>query len=236
MTSIIFFLLFLSVQSSAFPGSQSSTSACLRCHGNTAPDSRNANRSPVWAHQFSMDWTMYEIKSRERPPFENIPVGSSHTQGRTYYDWTSKKMVEIYFHRCINIFPNGNNFSCKFISDHDRTYLIKFPIGRFGKPDSCCRWSRDAFWAPRPDVLQNFSFQKTSTFADNSVNWWIHDVPLPGPFGYGTEVTTGEPVAFWFPVIGAWAQQNFSGYTRQNPDPRVFALPAICGEGVPLCK
>ena len=183
-----------------------------------------------------MSWNMYEVNSTESPPFDKIPNEYLVTHGETHYDWIEKKMVEVYYDQCINIFSLGNNFSCKFISVKNKTYLIKFPIGQLKSPKSCCLWSKGDFWAPRPDVLHNFSFQKKSRYSNNVVNWWIYDIPLPGPFGYGTKDESGEPVAFWFPVIGAWVQQNFSEYKIEKPNPKEFVLPSLCQGQVPVCE
>jgi len=64
---------------------------------------------------------------------------------------------------------------------------------------------------------------------DRKVNWWILDIPLPGPFGYGT-YDGNKPFAFWFPVISGWVQQEFFDYKEEKPDSKFFKLPEICSE------
>lgn len=212
--------------------------ACLKCHGNQEPQPPAASEKnpPTLGQQFSMDWLMYEVKGEQAPPFSDISNPHKVIRGQTHYNWPERKMTEIYLDQCINIFPDGNNFSCKFISLRDKTYLMKFPLRDLRKPKSCCLWSKEPFWTPRPDVLLNMQFHKEGKLGDQKVNWWIHDMPLPGPFGYGIENGSSKPAAFWFPVIGAWVQQNFSNYSEKAPPAAVFDLPEVCRSKVNYCK
>ncbi len=170
---------------------------------------------------------MFTLKSEQPPPYEEIPKPYTVDRGKTFYDWSEKKMTEIYYDHCIDIFPSGNNFSCQFISDRDKTYFITFKLNDLNQAQSCCLWSAGEFWAPRPDVLQNMTFQKETESQKQQVTWWNYNIPLPGPFGYGT-VKENIPYAFWFPVISGWVQQNFSNYSPEKPDPRIFELPDLC--------
>lgn len=179
---------------------------------------------------------MYQFESETPPPFAEIPEKHQSLRGQTHYDWSSKKMTEIYLDRCIDIFPSGNDFSCQFISDQDHTYLLKFKLRDLSQMISCCRWSESAFWAPRPDVLHNMKFQKNGVLAGQKVRWWSYDIPLPGPFGYATRVGSDEPAAFWFPVIHGWVQQNFSHYRAALPNPKVFEIPQACLESHQICE
>lgn len=207
-----------------------SNQACLQCHGNkpATPPSDGSPRAPLWKNQYSMNWEMYELPVSETPPLLEIPAERLVSRGKTFYDFTKKKMAEFYQDRCLNIFASGNNFSCKFISSYGKTHLIRYELGNLTRPQSCCLISAEPFWAPRPDVLRNMSLQQKSGTGRETVNWWILDTPLPGPFGYGTTDRTKEPVAFWFPVINGWVQQNFSDYSDKAPAPISFALPAMC--------
>jgi len=214
-------------------------SACLKCHGNITPvvPERRSNRvPPLWPHQYTVNWKMYEFKSETRPPFLKIPSPHKVIRGKTYYDWSQQSMVEVYFDRCIDIFPKGNQFSCKFISKKNKTYLVKSRLGEVEKIKSCCLWSNSSFWAPRPDVLRNMKFEKeTRTNDGTEILWWIYDIPLPGPFGYGTTKKDSEPAAFWFPVISGWVQQNFHNFSKSKPDAQVFDLPSKCNTKIELC-
>lgn len=242
MNAVISICLFIGIsQASAFPQfvrsssepKQNSLQACLQCHGNKAavpPENAGTPRPPLIANQFSMDWQMYELDpAKETPPVLALIPQNFISSGETHYDWSKRKMVEVYLDRCLNIFPSGNDFSCKFLSSYGKTYLIRSELGNINKLKSCCLLSADPFWAPRTDVLRNMGFQKT-TGERNKTNWWILDTPLPGPFGYGTLERSGDPVAFWFPVIDKWVQQNFSNYSERQPPPAVFAFPRICRE------
>jgi hypothetical protein len=236
LTSI--FMLFFAGNSHAFPSvakssqpGNSSTQTCLVCHGNREPaiNPGSALKSPpLLQNKYSMDWTMYEFKATQSPPFQSIPRPVLAMRGHTSYDWSEKKMTEVYFDRCIDIFPSGNDFSCQFISDHDKTYFITFKLKDLTKAQSCCLWSEDAFWAPRPDVLQNMKFQKQMAIQGEQANWWIYDIPLPGPFGYGIGEQSSRPISFWFPVISGWVQQNFFNYAIDNVGNSDFDLPPIC--------
>jgi hypothetical protein len=209
---------------------------CLRCHGNQAPPaSAGAEVPPRLASAFSMRWKMNEFVAEEPPPYAEIPVPHQISRGWTHYDWPERKMTEIYGDRCINIFPGGNAFSCQFLSDHGRTYFIRYDLGNLAQARSCCLWSKDPFWAPRPDVLANMRFQKTLAVQGQDVKFWLLDIPLPGPFGYGTAAGTARPVAFWFPVIDAWVQQDFFDYEEKRPDATVFSLPEICQAPIDVC-
>ena len=178
---------------------------------------------------------MIEFQSNQPPPFATIPTPNQVSLGETYYDADTQRMTEIYRDRCIRIFPTGNDFSCQFLSDRERTFLIRFPLHDLSHPNSCCRWSAEPFWAPRTDVLRNFAYQQQLKFGDEPVNFFLLDIPLPGPFGYGVTAREKRPAAFWFPVIDAWVQQNFAGFSPDRPDPRVFAVPAICDGPAPVC-
>lgn len=206
-----------------------SKEACLQCHGNTRPTPPDGgSRAPIWDTQYSMNWEMYELPTTDNPPLFDIPAEKRISRGKTFYDWKNKRMAEFYQDRCLNIFPSGNDFSCKFISSYGKTYLIRYELGDLTKPKSCCLLSEEPFWAPRPDVLRNMGFQKQTVDGREKTNWWILDTPLPGPFGYGTHDRTNHPVAFWFPVIDGWVQQNFSDYSEKAPPAQSFALPRMC--------
>jgi hypothetical protein len=197
--------------------------SCLRCHGNEAPTqaSNEINSAPLLEQKFSMQWNMFEVKSQRKPkPYKIL-------RGETHYDWQKQIIVENYFDECINIFASGNNFSCKFISKKNKTYLVKYKLGNFSSAKSCCMWSSGNFYAPRPDVLKNMLKHKTTINNGEEVNWWLLDSPSPGPFGFGT-LKNNIPYAFWFPVIGAFVQQEFYDYKSQKPADLDLAVPQIC--------
>jgi len=204
---------------------------CIQCHGNQkAIEPKTTGRAPLLAEQFSMDWSMFEFASKELPPFSKIPEPHLSLSGTTHYDWSRKAMTEIYHDKCIDIFPKGRDYRCQFTSINDKTYLIRH--GRRGTDEAttCCLWNTTGFWAPRPDVLRNMAFQQAKKINGQAADWWILDIPLPGPFGYGIYRETAVPAAFWFPVISGWVQQNFKNFVAHQPDSKVFDLPAVCSE------
>jgi hypothetical protein len=207
---------------------------CLLCHGNqSASFDPKSFLPPELPRQFTMDWTMFEFESSQRPPFATLPPHTFIT-GKTFYDWDSKSMTESYPEKCIDIFSEGRDYPCQFTSVKDKTYLIKFRKDAPDQVDSCCKWTNSGFWAPRPDVVRNMTFDQSLTFSGKQSNWWDLIIPLPGPFGYGMFGNTNVPAAFWFPVISGWVQQDFSHFTPSKPDPKYFELPPSC-EAAPVC-
>jgi hypothetical protein len=202
---------------------------CLRCHGDQpAVEPKTGRRAPLLPEQFSMQWSMFEFSSNDRPPFTEIPKPYQTLRGTTHYDWTKKSMTEIYYDKCIDIFPNGRDFPCQFTSVDEKTYLIRFSGPGASNPASCCLWEETGFWAPRPDVIRNMAFDKSQSIGGQKANWWILDIPMPGPFGFGFFKKSANPAAFWFPVISGWVQQNFSDFSEGAPGAKAFVIPVVC--------
>lgn len=82
------------------------------------------------------------------------------------------------------------------------------------------------------------AFVKQKTIKDEVVNIWMLDIPLPGPFGYSTEIASGSPRSFWFPVISGWVQQDFKDYSSEAPSTENFSIPESCklkpSVGIPI--
>jgi len=175
-----------------------------------------------------MRWDMFEFASDKRPPLQVIPTKHAKLRGITHYDWSLQAMTEIYYDQCIDIFPNGRDDACQFLSRRDSTYLIKFADRDTSKPKSCCKWRASEFWAPRPDVLRQMVFDRALPIDQRAIKRWILDIPMPGPFGYGIFADSGKPAAFWFPVISGWVQQQFYEFKAERPAAKVFDLPQIC--------
>jgi hypothetical protein len=209
---------------------------CLQCHGNhPAPATQVGRQAPLLPEAFSMRWKMYEFVSKERPPFAVIPKPFTVLPGATHYDWTKRRVTEIYESKCIDIFPGGRDYPCQFLSRESKTHLIRYADKPLKKIDSCCLWSRGEFWGPRPDVVRNMAFHSRAKLGKNDADWWLLDIPTPGPFGFGFYPATNEPAAFWFPVISGWVQQNFEGFVAKAPDAGVFDLPDAC-RAAPVCE
>lgn len=210
-------------------------SRCLQCHGNrpAVMPKENPKVAPLLAEQFSMEWDMFEFASEERPPFAKVPEPHIILRGTTHYDWKRQAMTEIYHDKCIDIFPQGRDYRCQFLSLEDKTYLIRSPEN---EPVSCCLWSKEGFHAPRPDVIRNMRFDTSIPLGLRTMDSWLLDIPLPGPFGYGFYRDTAEPAAFWFPVISGWVQQNFRNYVEAKPENKAFDLPSSCRAEIPVCE
>ncbi len=172
---------------------------------------------------------MYEftLPNDKRPPLASIPKEHSLLRGMTHYDARGGKMTEIYYDKCIDIFPEGRDFPCRFLSLGDKTYFIRYD------PDmrvrDCRLWQKDSFYAPRRDVIRHMTPDKLLAQPEQTeIEWWWLNEPLPGPFGFGFMANTNKPYAFWFPVIKGWVQQEFYDYTSEEPESDVFALPVEC--------
>ncbi len=229
-----FILYFVTSLSYSLPlEKESSSNQCLQCHGNMAIKSIHAPKLPS---QFSMKWDMFEFVSEQRPPFNKIPQPNKILKGATYYDWSQQSMTEIYYDKCIDIFPHGRDYACQFTSIKDQTFLIKFIDHDLKKPEACCLWSHEPFWAPRPDVISNMVFKKSVPIENEKIKYWILDIPLPGPFGFGFYEDKNIPAFFWFPVISGWVQQNFKNIRIEPPDKRFFELPELCQKKLSLCE
>lgn len=206
---------------------------CQTCHSNQTP-SHSVEYAPLLPQQFSMDWKMYEFVSQQRPPVQKIENPDQVIHGSTYYDWERKSMTEVYREHCIDIFPLERNYPCQFTSIENKTYLIRFDKIDAEKPQSCCLWQKNNFWAPRPDVILNMKFDQNINFQTKETHWWILDIPFPGPFGYGF-YRNHTPAAFWFPVISGWVQQEFENFREGKPAEKHFQLPKICKLDIPVC-
>lgn len=223
----------------AFPGLQlangeDEVNTCQRCHGNaTNSGATNGQLAPLLPHKFSMDWRMHEFKSNSRPPVA-LNQNSHVIRGSTYYDWDRHSMTEIYRDQCIDIFPEGRDFPCQFTSVGSKTFFIKYAKSNHAHVDSCCLWSKDPFWAPRPDVIRNMKFDIVGNTRVAGINWWILDIPMPGPFGYGLQ-KNGAPSAFWFPVISGWVQQEFMNFKNHAPGAKYFQVPNQCLGEIATC-
>jgi hypothetical protein len=182
-----------------------------------------------------MKWQMHEFKASERPPHSKLPDSRVTTNGTTFYDADIPAMTEIYQERCIDIFPDGRNYACQFLSVRDRTWLLKFKKSSQMTIDTCCLWRKDAFWAPRRDVIRTMKFDRHQDLKGRRTSWWVLSIPLPGPFGYGLH-DDGTPAAFWFPVLSGWVQQEFSGFSTERPDPKVFQIPELCRQSHTTCE
>ncbi len=183
-----------------------------------------------------MKWDMHEYAGSRRPPIPQLKDPKATIKGITHFDASIPAMTEIYEKQCIDIFETGRDFPCQFLSVGSVTWFIKFGKDGKNRPESCCKWSAGEFWAPRRDVVRNMiRDERENNLRGDPVNWWILDIPLPGPFGYGFHAD-GKPAAFWFPVISGWVQQEFRDFKQQRPAAKAFEKPAICLNESPVCQ
>ncbi len=218
------------------------TDWCARCHSNSAPFTGSSNErksppsgAPLLPEHFSMQWDMHEFSSPTRPPVADLKKQKLTIKGTTHFDSGVPAMTEIYKKQCIDIFDSGRDFPCQFLSVGSVTWFIKFSKDGKSRPESCCKWSPGPFWSPRRDVVHNMiNDSQGQKLRGKNVSWWVLDIPLPGPFGYGF-YTNGQPAAFWFPVNSGWVQQEFRDFNGERPASTLFGKPEICRDESPAC-
>jgi len=190
--------------------------------------------APEWPSNFVTNWTIYNVPNTDPwPPFDVPPPPYNAGRGLTYYDWSSKSMLEVYEDFCVPIFPNGSNWQCKFLNTKGVSYLISTdpktgyaPCCVFGQP-----WN-----PPSPTFLRNSGIIKnvTSSIGNKSVSWWVMNGSADegAPFGYGFFNETKQgwqvPAAFFFRAFQGWTQQNFFNWQPIRPSPSVFNIPSAC--------
>eukprot|EP01119_Soliformovum_irregulare_P024661 TRINITY_DN889_c0_g1_i1.p1 TRINITY_DN889_c0_g1~~TRINITY_DN889_c0_g1_i1.p1 ORF type:complete len:220 (+),score=32.28 TRINITY_DN889_c0_g1_i1:44-703(+) len=195
---------------------------------------------PRWPNQWMTSWKMMWTESLAAlPPFAKTngipPPPFRLATGKTYYDWSSSSILEVYEQVCIPIFPQGSDWKCHFLNYNEVAYLIMFedrpksypPCCIFGKP-----WS-----APSPDFIAkaNIPYNGTSPILNRQVNWWVVDISRDqgGPFGYGFYNGTSTPAAFYFAGVTGYIEQYFEHFTDQKPPAGTFDLPAECQNATP---
>lgn len=143
--------------------------------------------APILPTAYTANWILFDTPDNTTiPPYNATLPAGSYSFGTTYYDWSKQAMVEVYYDKCIDIFPSaGNNYSCMFLNVNASTFLTRsFANGT----NSCCLFETP--WYPPPP---NFLHQDGISFAGVThkmsvlpINWWNIPVPPPaGPFSYG---------------------------------------------------
>lgn len=97
------------------------------------------NGTPEWPPYFSSNWTIYATTVQDpSPPYRYTPPAPFIAgRGKTFYDWETKNIIEIYEDFCIPIFdvPDKINFSCNFLNTNHTAYMISTENAYF--PDCC---------------------------------------------------------------------------------------------------
>lgn len=214
-------------------------STCLACHMDEQPAAAPAGSpfEPLLPRHYSAEWVYYNVRQEAPPPYAEVPDTDTRGHGLTYYDWDRKAMVEIYEEVCVNRFPGGHQFPCKFLHVGDTAYYMTFERSAYDEPATCCVVLPPPFYAVRPDFVSlKMTYQKRMAMGEHDGEWWLLDVHYPSRyFGYGFDRDTREPLAFWYRVLDGWGQQNFYNVRKERPDPAVFAVPARC-EAAPMCR
>jgi hypothetical protein len=214
-------------------------STCLACHQDTQPKSipEGSPFEPLLPRQFSVEWYYFNVRSETPPPYGALPDTDTRGHGVTHYDWDRKSMIEIYEDVCVNRFPSGHKFPCRFLHVGGTAYYMTFEKSAYDAPKSCCVLLKPPFYPVRPDFVSlQMTYQKRMSFDHKDTDWWLLDVHYPSRyFGYGFDTKTREPVAFWYRVLDGWGQQNFYNLRKAQPDPALFEVPAMCQEAK-LCN
>jgi hypothetical protein len=169
------------------------------------------------------------------PPYVNgIPQAPFYaSRGKVYYDWTLEAMIEERLDYCVNIFPDGNDFSCVFFNIQGATYLLSNDTTDTHPP--CCLFGKP-WHPPSPTFLRDDKTAKLVSripWDDKPASWWIlPSIETPtGPFWFAFRNESIDPqvyLSFSFPGVQGWVVQNFFNISYTKPDPSVWILPEIC--------
>lgn len=212
---------------------------CLACHGDqeVAAAPPGSPFDPVLPSAFVTEWYYYNVRSDTPPPYDRTPDAAVKGHGYTYYDWSKRAMVEVYEDVCVNRFPSGHQFPCKFIHVGEVAYFVEHRRGIREPPNSCCVVLEPPFFPTPPNFVSlEMRYQKSMPLDHKDAHWWLLDVHYPSRyFGFGIYTETGEPAAFWYRVLDGWGQQTYYNFRRESPDDSVFDIPALCREAA-LCN
>ncbi len=214
-------------------------STCLACHQDAKPASipKGSPFEPLLPRYYSAEWYYFNVRTEAPPPYGGLPDTDTKGHGVTHYDWDRKSMIEIYEDVCVNRFPSGHRFPCRFLHVGGTAYYMTFEKSAYEAPKSCCVLLKPPFYPVRPDFVSlKMTYQKRMPFDHKDTEWWLLDVHYPSRyFGYGFDTKTREPVAFWYRVLDGWGQQNFYNLRKERPDPAVFEVPTQCHQAK-LCN
>lgn len=94
----------------------------------TREDSPTGPPAPEWPPYFVSNWTMFATPIADpSPPYRYYPPAPFRAgRGQTYYDWTTRNIIEIYQDFCIPLFdlPEKINWTCHFLNANNTAYLI----------------------------------------------------------------------------------------------------------------
>lgn len=218
---------------------QDPLTTCLACHRDAKPTSlpQGSPFEPLLPRHYSAEWYYFNVRIEAPPPYGTLPDTDTKGHGVTHYDWDRKSMLEIYEDVCVNRFPSGHKFPCRFLHVGGTAYYMTFEKSAYDAPKTCCVLLKPPFYPVRPDFVSlAMTYQKRMPFDHKATDWWLLDVHYPSRyFGYGFDSKTREPVAFWYRVLDGWGQQNFYNLRKQRPDPAVFDVPAMCQQAK-LCN
>ena len=226
----------------------------LICHfkSNKVPSKVNDSRPKnVYVPKyFTMNWNYYHVYNNdqedENPPYPNgVPTKSNYIigPGITYSDSSFRggSQVEIYYERCIPIFPVlSNEFSCTFINinDEKKGYVVaKNPPSDFPK---CCI-IQQPFAKPKDDFSDLMNYEGVKIYPNINREYLSFKVDMPdigGEFEYSfwnkalldeNNNTFYEPSFFKFKGINDhWIFQRFYNFLLKRPDSAIFDVPDIC--------
>eukprot|EP01125_Pyxidicula_operculata_P021743 TRINITY_DN8603_c0_g1_i1.p1 TRINITY_DN8603_c0_g1~~TRINITY_DN8603_c0_g1_i1.p1 ORF type:complete len:268 (-),score=39.00 TRINITY_DN8603_c0_g1_i1:153-956(-) len=186
------------------------------------------------------------------PPFKSPPSGPNVLvgKGKTFFDWTIRSIVEVYYDYCIPIWPDfpqsqSNKFPCTFVNGpYAKSFVITGADRPKNWPGPCCLFG-DPWYAPPPNFAQLYM----SYYGYNTIDgkftqvYWMQTGDVGGgPFYYefyNNNATT--PASFAFPGlpttnnISTYIIQYFSDWTYEQPDPSVFEMPPECANNPPVC-
>jgi hypothetical protein len=190
----------------------------------------------IWPDTWSTDWIITNHPGEDPvPPYGSVVPGPMvQGTGKTYYDWTTQSMLEIYYDFCVPIFSYGNDWRCRFLIVDQVSYLMVMDPVQVEVPKNCCVFM-NPFHPPPPNfaVRAQMPYNTTTELGpgtgDRKVNWFVLDGPEPMPFGYGFEdANPNNPGGFFFRGYQGWTQQDFFNFQAGPVPSDVFDLPSSC--------
>ena len=196
-----------------------------------------SQRPPINPNYYSFEWKIFTTATENPPPIDHTTSKDIRLMGngRTYYDWEKRSMLEIYDDFCVPIFeyPNKNfRFPCQFLNVEEKVFLRIFDEP--SRPE-CCLFAEN-FHPPKPTfaVDNKLTYNSTITIDNDIVDFFTLNIPTPGPFYYGwkKEKINGfrVPAAFSFPTVEpeGWTEQNFFNFKNEKPAKEIFEIPEEC--------
>ena len=188
---------------------------CIYPQGGDRPE------NPTYPEHWISNWTMYTVfKGYEKysPPYNGAPPSALVAEqdyhisyGTTYYDsnWTKPgssvpvgAMMEKYDKKCLPIFPNGNDYSCSFISLGDIAFFLAGETRPKWQPKVCLFSNYNH--PPRRDFIKHLPYSKDDSLrmgisGGQGYSFWVEpEDGKPIQVGVQPDRTNDEAIMFGY--------------------------------------